>query len=272
MHRSNTTPRMLRALAATLVSVLCSADLRSASTSIPTLQPIQAGASDAESAAAVEKVLTSAEHPALRWSAIADVAATLKPLYEAEPDRLLWFAGPAPAQGLKATLATIALAGDYGLDATDYDAALLAERWAALEAGKASGPERAHFDLAVSVAVARMMKAVRVGRVDPATMHWGYEVTSKEVDVTGPIRDVRERPHIGGCSRRPRATVRALRASTPDARRIPPDGQRRRAAACSQPAERHVQDRARQAMAGHRTSRGASPPVRRSACQGSAGA
>ena len=192
MHRSNTTPRMLRALAATLVSVLSSADLRSASTSIPALQPIQAGASDAESAAAVEKVLTSAEHPALRWSAIADVAATLKPLYEAEPDRLLWFAGPAPAQGLKATLATIALAGDHGLDATDYDAALLAERWAALEAGKASAPERAHFDLAVSVAVARMMKAVRVGRVDPATMHWGYEVTSKEVDVTGPIRNVRE--------------------------------------------------------------------------------
>jgi murein L,D-transpeptidase YcbB/YkuD len=192
MHRSNTTPRMLRALAATLVSVLCSADLRSASTSIPTLQPIQSGASDPESAAAVEEILTSAEHPALRWSAISDVAATLKPLYEAEPDRLLWFAGPAPAQGLKATLATIALAGDYGLDATDYDAAPLAERWAALEAGKASGPERAHFDLAVSVAVARMMKAVRVGRVDPATMHWGYEVTSKEVDVTGPIRDVRE--------------------------------------------------------------------------------
>ena len=128
-------------------------------------------------------VLGSAEHPALRWSAISDVAASLKPLYEAESDRLLWFAGPTPAPALASTLATIAAAGDYGLDPADYDAAFLADRWTAVKAGELSGPERAHFDLGVSVAIARMLKAVHLGRVDPATMHWGYEVASKDLDV-----------------------------------------------------------------------------------------
>lgn len=155
-------------------------------------QAVPADAKDADVAPTVARVLDSAEHPALRWSAISDVAAGLKPLYGAEPDRLLWFAGQTPVPWLAATLATIAAAGDYGLDAADYDAPLIAERWPAVKAGEASGPERAHFDLGVSVAVARMLKAVHVGRVDPATMNWGYEAAAKNLDVAAQLRSVGE--------------------------------------------------------------------------------
>jgi murein L,D-transpeptidase YcbB/YkuD len=155
-------------------------------------QAVPADAKDADVAPTVARVLDSAEHPALRWSSISDVAAGLKPLYGAEPDRLLWFAGQAPVPWLAATLATIAAAGDYGLDPADYDAPLIAERWPAVKAGAASGPERAHFDLGVSVAVARMLKAVHVGRVDPATMNWGYEAAAKNLDVAAQLRSVGE--------------------------------------------------------------------------------
>jgi murein L,D-transpeptidase YcbB/YkuD len=143
---------------------------------------------DSEVAAAVDRVLGAADHPALRWKQISDVAASLKPLYEAEPDRLLWFAGSTPAAPLAPTVATLALAADYGLDPTDYDAALLAERWTAVQAGEVSAVARAHFDLGVSVAVARMLKAVHLGRIDPATMNWGYTVASKDFDVVAAIR------------------------------------------------------------------------------------
>jgi L,D-transpeptidase YcbB len=157
-------------------------------------QPVQA--QDAPVAASdiaptVERVLTSAEHPGLTWSSISDVVPVLKPLYDNEPDKLFWFADGKPAAVVDATVATIAAAGEYGLDPADYDAAFLQERWAAVTAGSATGPERAHFDLAMSVAAARMLRAVHVGRVDPATMNWGYNVAEKTVDVVAGLREAR---------------------------------------------------------------------------------
>jgi len=154
----------------------------------------QAAAMVAENdvAPTVEKVLSSAEHPGLTWSSIADVAKALKPLYDTEADRLLWFDGTTPAPNLEPALATVTAAGEYGLDAADYDPAFLAERWAAIKAGTATGPERAHFDVALSVAAARMIRGVHIGRVDPATMNWGYNIHEKTIDVTAVAREVRQ--------------------------------------------------------------------------------
>ena len=163
-----------------------------ATTATPT--PLKQPAALAEDAIppTVEKVLTSAEHPGLTWSSITDVVPALKPLYDAEPDRLLWFDGTTPAANIDATLAAIGDAGDYGLDPADYDPQFLAERWATVTAGTATGPELAHFDLAISVAAARMIRGVRVGRVDPATMNWGYNVHTRKIDVTAVAREVRQ--------------------------------------------------------------------------------
>jgi L,D-transpeptidase YcbB len=141
--------------------------------------------------ATVERVLASAEHPALTWSAIPDVIEALRPLYDGDADHLIWFDGTSPAPMIEATIAAIAAAGDRGLDPGDYDARFLAEQWMTVQAGKASGPERALFDLALSVAAARMLRAVHVGRVDPATMQWGYSIAAKPIDVTAAVRDAR---------------------------------------------------------------------------------
>jgi murein L,D-transpeptidase YcbB/YkuD len=161
---------------------------RSAPAATPT-EP--AGPADADVQATVERVLTGGEHPWLKWGEISDVAPTLEGLYENEPDRLLWFAGESPYPGLEGALETLASAGEHGLDPADYDAALLQERWEALKAGPASGPERALFDAALSVSVARMLRSARVGRVDPAALHWGYDVRPRPVDVRALLQEVR---------------------------------------------------------------------------------
>ena len=44
----------------------------------------------------IAKVLATAHHPGLTWSPIGDVVADLGPLYETEPDKLLWFDGTTP--------------------------------------------------------------------------------------------------------------------------------------------------------------------------------
>jgi murein L,D-transpeptidase YcbB/YkuD len=162
-------------------------------------QPAQqtAAASVNDVAATVDNVLSSADHPGLTWNTITDVVPALKPLYDAEPDRLLWFDGAKPERNIDAALTAVAAAGDYGLDPGDYDVPFLTERWAAVKAGTATGPELAHFDLALSIAAARMIRAVHVGRVDPATMDWGYNVHEKKIDVTAVAREVRQGKGLG---------------------------------------------------------------------------
>ena len=140
----------------------------------------------------VEKILSSAEHPGLTNALIPDVAADLRPLYEAEPDRLLWFDGATPVRAAEATVAAVAAAADYGLDPADYDVPLLQEQWRSVRAGSAPAADRALFDLGLSIAGARILRAVRNGRVDPATMNWGYTIERKPVDPHALLKEVRE--------------------------------------------------------------------------------
>jgi L,D-transpeptidase YcbB len=158
----------------------------------PHLTRTTVAAQDAETAAVVERVLESAKHPWMHWPAITDVAPDVKPLYDSEPDRLLWFDEERPARVLAPTIATIAKAADYGLDPADYDAATLGDRWKAMTSGKPSATDRATFDVAVTAAVARMLAAVRVGRVDPQTLDWGYDIAQNEFDVAAAVEDVRD--------------------------------------------------------------------------------
>jgi murein L,D-transpeptidase YcbB/YkuD len=143
-------------------------------------------------AATVDRVLTSANHPGLTWGSISDVTDVLTALYDTEPDRLLWFDRTSPASTLEATLAAIAKVGAHGLDPADYDAEPLAEQWTDIKGGHSSGPERAHFDLAISVAVARLIKAVHFGRVDPAMIQWGYTKSARQLDVGAQFREARQ--------------------------------------------------------------------------------
>jgi L,D-transpeptidase YcbB len=140
----------------------------------------------------VDRVLASATHPEIKWGSIPDVVPALKPLYDAEPDRLFWFTGTAPVSTLESTVAALAHAGDHGLDPADYDAEMLAEQWEELKKGEMSAADRALFDVAVSTAAARIVKAVRVGRVDPATMYWGYDVTANHIDVASVLTAARD--------------------------------------------------------------------------------
>jgi murein L,D-transpeptidase YcbB/YkuD len=163
---------------------------------VATVPTEPAGPPAPDVAATVEQALVAAEHPWLRWSEIPDVAPALAGLYEAEPDRLFWLAGETPYPAVKGALAELAGAEAHGLDPADYDATRLADEWASVESGAASARDRALFDLGLSVAVARLLSAAHVGRVDPATMDWGYDVTPKELDLAATLRDVRDRQGV----------------------------------------------------------------------------
>lgn len=159
----------------------------------PTSAAVVSDSADADVAATVTTVIRSAHHPELKWPDIPDVAPTMKELYAAEADGLFWFDGSTPDPKVGAIVKGLALADEHGLDRSDYDADRLAERWKALRSGADVPPaQRALFDLALTACVSRLLSAVHLGRVDPATLSWGYDITPKRIDRAAALRELRQ--------------------------------------------------------------------------------
>jgi len=177
-------------LSCLLASAACGRDAvpadRSADANVPS-PPVNAQP-DGEVVAAVDQALAAGQLPGARWQALDDVLGDLKSVYAEQADRLVWFDVSTPIAKLEPALAAIARAGEYGLDAADYDAPFLAAQWPTMKSGTVSARERATFDLVVSTAAARMIRAVHAGRIDPATMKWNYAEAAKTTDVTGSLR------------------------------------------------------------------------------------
>jgi L,D-transpeptidase YcbB len=149
-----------------------------------------AGAADRDVTSIVDSVIGSAHHPELRWPDISDVAPTLREVYAAETDGLFWFSWTAPDPSLPAVVRGLALADEQGLGRESFDADRLAKQWQEVRAG-ATASQRALFDLAVTVNVARLVSAVNRGRVDPATLHWGYDMSPRRLDRARVLRELR---------------------------------------------------------------------------------
>jgi len=165
---------------------------------IATSRGAGAADTDADVAATVTMVVTSARHPEMAWPEVPDVAATLKELYDAEPDHLFWFNGTQPLPVVASVVRGLVMADEQGLRRADYDADRLLEEWVALRSGAPVEPaQRALFDLALTANVARLVSAVQHGRVDPATLRWGYAAVPRSLDRAKALRDLRGSGDLG---------------------------------------------------------------------------
>jgi murein L,D-transpeptidase YcbB/YkuD len=196
MTRRRTPPvALVGSLALGLAAIACTGggtQLPPLASPTPTAAAVSSTA-DPDVAATITTVLGSAHHPELKWPDIRDVAPTLKDLYAAEADGLFWFDGAAPNGSVAAILKGLALADEHGLARADYDAEWLAGSWKTLRSGAEVPPaQRALFDLGLSACVARLVSAVHVGRVDPATLRWGYDIARKHFDRAAVLRELRE--------------------------------------------------------------------------------
>lgn len=150
-----------------------------------------------EVADTITRILGTAQHPRLRWPLIADVTRDLWSLYDAEPDRLLWFEGRTPLPSVEGAVLAVNDARAFGLDPHDYDAAALQVQWAAIKSGRATATDLAQFDLALSIAGARLVRAVYVGRVDPGLLRWKYNGPRKRLDPATLLEEARAGRGLG---------------------------------------------------------------------------
>ena len=95
-------------------------------------------------------------------------------------------------------------------------------QWASIKAGRATTLERAQFNLALSIAGVGLVRAVYIGRVDPALLRWKYEGPRKAIDAAALLQDARAGRGLGDVLRslepkvshyvRARATLATYRA------------------------------------------------------------
>lgn len=173
--------RMLIALAGAFTGAISPLDAQSPPVSaMGVVQP------DAPFRAALDSLVASARHPAMRWSRLDDVRYALRALYDTTGGEPLWLHGDTLTPQARALLAVLADAASFGLNATDFDAGRLPAQATYL----VSPAYRASFEVAMSANAMRFVRAIHEGRVAPAAVHATLRVPRDRLDVTTAVRAI----------------------------------------------------------------------------------
>lgn len=159
-----------------------------------------ASARAGEPAHALRAIVDAARLDGLRWPRFPDYEDILRGLYEPREYQPLWLDGEQPNAQARDAIAVLQQADAKGLDASDYDAALLDQQAKQLDArGNYSPEDLARFDVALSVALLRHISDLHIGKVNPKNLHFGFDIDPKKYDlaelvheavVDGRIREV----------------------------------------------------------------------------------
>jgi murein L,D-transpeptidase YcbB/YkuD len=124
--------------------------------------------------------------------------ALVKPLYESVMYAPLWLDEGRPSARAEEAIAVLRSVDRKGLDPRDYDVDLLADEAARL-GGRGRVPEAdlARFDVALSVGLARLLSDLRLGRVDPSALGFGYDLASKRAGLAGLVAGVATAEAVG---------------------------------------------------------------------------
>ncbi len=142
------------------------------------------GAQPRDTVPSLQRLVASGRHPDLRWPSFSTEQGALTALYAAHAWAPIWYAGDTLGPPARAFIQVVTEAATRGLDPLDFDAPLLV---AVRSAGAEPDPERrARADLAISIAAARLSRALRRGRIDPSRVHVTFKlpINSFSVDST----------------------------------------------------------------------------------------
>jgi murein L,D-transpeptidase YcbB/YkuD len=145
----------------------------------------------------IQRVVMDAVHPELRWPRFPFYRDELEGIYRDRDWALLWVESGRTLPAADDALHVLATADSRGLDPADYDAATLRELATRLDAGELSRPEQALFDTGLTVAILRLLSDLHIGRVNPANLHFGYDIEPKKLDLVRVLVDAVARDRVG---------------------------------------------------------------------------
>lgn len=145
----------------------------------------------AASQATLRGLIDAGKLPELRWPDFADYRAEVKQFYEAAGYALAWVRDGQPTAQAGAVAEVLEQADGEGLEADGYDGPRWAGRLATLRQAspEPSATDLAGFDLALTVCVMRYISDLHLGRVNPKTFHFGFDIEHKQYDLSQFLRE-----------------------------------------------------------------------------------
>ncbi|MEY2700585.1 MAG: hypothetical protein RIQ52_1340 [Pseudomonadota bacterium] len=137
----------------------------------------------------IAAILRQGEDPGLRWSRFPDYQQSLDQLYQHDAFHPLWTRDGVPVEQASILVAVLAEADSEGLNASDYDAALLSEWIKRLRAyPDRSVEDVAGFDVALSLSLMRYASNLYLGRINPRNVDFGLSIEPKKLDLPELLR------------------------------------------------------------------------------------
>ena len=146
--------------------------------------PFARAADTGDITAALRTIVDASNLDALRWPRFADYQYILRGLYEPRAYQPLWLDDERSNAPAREAIAVLQQANTKGLDARDYDVALLDQQMQRLTArGDHAAEDLARFDVGLSVAVLRHISDLHIGKVNPKNLDFGYDIDPKKYDL-----------------------------------------------------------------------------------------
>ena len=137
-------------------------------------------AQDSLVAASLVGIVSRGQLSSLRWSNLAEVDAALQRVYAPRSWTPMWSDGGRATPSALGLIASLSHIAERGLRPTDYDV----ERLSALAISSLTDiDQRAEFDLTLSVAAVRALRALYFGRIDAALAHPTLHITREPVEL-----------------------------------------------------------------------------------------
>ena len=133
----------------------------------------------------------------LRWPRFPYYRDELTGLYSGTSWQPVWTKGGRPTPAARHAIDVLSSAEERGLNAADYDAALLSRRAEALaSSAPPSGRDVGWFDAALSIGMLRHVSDAHIGRVNPKNLAVGINVEPKKLDLARVLRDAIDRDRV----------------------------------------------------------------------------
>lgn len=135
-----------------------------------------------DSETAVRSIVQSGRLDDLRWPVFSDVRTDVDNFYRGSGYALVWSHEGKATDRAREVIDVLLQADREGLSAEDYDGPQWAQRLAHLESSRDQADE-AGFDVALTVCAMRYISAVRVGRINPKHLQFGFDVEHKRLNL-----------------------------------------------------------------------------------------
>ncbi|MEO8602552.1 MAG: L,D-transpeptidase family protein [bacterium] len=143
---------------------------------------VTAAHADDATPAAMQRIVESGTHAWLHYDNFALQQEAVQRAYAARQFAPLWLDGDAPSEQAKAVIGILTAADAHGLTALNYDGARLTAEAPHIDADD-NAENAALFDTALTIATMRYASDAFVGRVNPQSVGFLYDVQPKRLDL-----------------------------------------------------------------------------------------